>query len=251
MPPTGTVTLSSGSYNSGAITLVGCSATIVIPANSLSAGTDILTATYSGDANYAQGTDATSGATSPTETESVFAIAATAPTAVTAGSSATSTVTVSTTTAYSGTVALSCALTNSPTGAVDLPTCALSKASVILASGSTSTTSTATITSVGSASALARPVNDGKQNGWMHLGGGAAMALLVFFGIPARRRNWSAMLGLLLLLAAMGTVSGCGGSSSSSGKTGTTAGNYTFTITTVGTPVQTPAPTTTFTLTIN
>jgi hypothetical protein len=85
----------------------------------------------------------------------------------------------------------------------------------------------------------------------MHLGGGAALALLVFLGIPARRRNWSAMLGLVLLLVALGTVSGCGGSTSSSGQTGTTAGSYTFTITATGTPVQNPAPTTSFTLSIN
>jgi hypothetical protein len=252
MPPTGTVTLSGGGYTSAAITLVGASATIVIPANSLSAGTDILTATYSGDANYTQGTGVTAGANSPTETESVFAVTATAPAAVTAGSPATSTVTVSTTTAYSGTVALSCALTNSPGGAVDLPTCALSKSSVTLASGSTSVTATATITSVGATTALALPVNNGKQNDWMHLGGGAALALLVFLGIPSRRRSWSAMLGLMLLLAALGTVSGCGGSSSStSGKTGTTAGSYTFTVTGTGSPSVTPAPITTFTLTIN
>lgn len=250
MTPTGTVTLSSGSYTSGAITLVGGSATIVIPANSLSAGTDVLSASYSGDPNYAQGTGATSGSSSPTETQSLFALAATTPAAVAAGSPATSTVTVSTTTAYSGTVALSCVLTNSPSGAVDLPNCSLSKSSVTLASGSTSVTATATVTSVGATSALASPVN-GKQNNWMHLGGGAALALLVFLGIPARRRNWGAMLGLMLLLAAMGTISGCGGSSSSSGQTGTTAGSYTFMITAAGTPVQTPAPTTTFTLTIN
>jgi hypothetical protein len=250
MTPTGTVTLSSGSYTSGAITLVGGSATIVIPANSLSAGTDTLTATYSGDPNYAQGTGATSGTSSPTETQSVFAVAATAPAAVAAGSLATSTVTVSTTTAYSGSVALSCALTTSPSGAVDLPTCAVNKSSVTLASGSSSVTATATVTSVGATSALASPVNNGKQNGWMPLGG-AALALLIFLGIPSRRRSWSAMLGLMLLLAAMGTVSGCGGSSSSThGQSGTTAGSYTFTVSAAGNPVQTPAPTATFTLTI-
>jgi hypothetical protein len=103
---------------------------------------------------------------------------------------------------------------------------------------------------------MASPLNDGKQNGWMRVGGGTVLALLVFLGIPSRRRGWRAMLGVLLLIAALGTLSGCGGSSSSSsgkglGKAGTTAGSYTFTVTGTGTPAETPAPTTTFTLTIN
>jgi len=59
--PTGTVTLSGGGYTSAATTLVGGIATIVISANSLSAGNDTLTATYSGDSNYAAATGAKAG----------------------------------------------------------------------------------------------------------------------------------------------------------------------------------------------
>ena len=54
--PTGTVTLSGGGYTSAAATLASGSATIVIPANSLSAGTDTLTASYSGDTTYTPAT---------------------------------------------------------------------------------------------------------------------------------------------------------------------------------------------------
>ncbi len=58
--PTGTVTISgpgqSGTYSSPAQTLTSGSATIVIPATSLAAGSDRLTVTYSGDANYASNT---------------------------------------------------------------------------------------------------------------------------------------------------------------------------------------------------
>jgi hypothetical protein len=49
--PTGTVTLSSGTYTSAATTLASGSASIVIPANSLAAGSDTLTASYAPDAN--------------------------------------------------------------------------------------------------------------------------------------------------------------------------------------------------------
>jgi hypothetical protein len=250
--PTGTVTLSGGGYTSSAATLVDGSYTFTIPSNSLSAGADTLTATYSGDSVYLAG----AGTASVTVTQSAYSLAATAPAAVTAGSPATSTVTVSTTTAYSGTVTLSCALTKSPSGATNLPTCAASTQSVTLTGASASATATVTVTSVAATTAMASPVNDGKQNGWMRVGGGTVLAFILFLGIPSRRHGWRAMLGVLLLMTAIGTLSGCGGSSSSnsgkgSGKAGTTAGSYTFTVTGTGTPAEAPAPTTTFTLTIN
>ncbi len=50
--PTGTVTLSGGGYTSSAATLTGGNYSITIPANSLSAGSDTLTASYSGDSMY-------------------------------------------------------------------------------------------------------------------------------------------------------------------------------------------------------
>jgi len=59
--PTGTVTLSGGGYTSIAVALSSGSATITIPANSLSAGNDTLTASYSGDANYAPATGGATG----------------------------------------------------------------------------------------------------------------------------------------------------------------------------------------------
>jgi hypothetical protein len=57
--PSGTVTLGSGSYASSATALTGGAATITIPASTLPAGQDALTASYSGDANY----NATTGKT--------------------------------------------------------------------------------------------------------------------------------------------------------------------------------------------
>ncbi len=52
-------------------------------------------------------------------------------------------------------------------------------------------------------------------------GGAAALCAVLLFGIPARRRAWRAMLGLLLMVGVMGAV-GCGSSSSSSGSNTTT-----------------------------
>jgi subtilase family serine protease len=260
--PTGTVTLSSGSYNSGAQTLgtAGCTAgscvTITIPANSLNAGADTLTATYSGDANYF----GSAGTTSVTVTASAFALSATNIASLTPGATTgnTSTVTVSSTTDYSGTVTLTCALTTSPSGANSsyLPTCAATSglSTVTMTSGTASGTGSVTVSTTAASAALAYPKLPGKSRGLFGAGSGALLALLLFFGIPARRRSWRSMLGILVLMAALGSLAACGGGSSGGSTTsnpGTTAGTYTFTVTGTGNPTVTPAPTTTFTVTVN
>jgi hypothetical protein len=63
--------------------------------------------------------------------------------------------------------------------------------------------------------------------------GGTALALVLLFGIPRQRRDWPAVLGLLVLFASIGAV-GCGGGSGSGGgggNSGTTAGTYTISVT--------------------
>jgi hypothetical protein len=62
---------------------------------------------------------------------------------------------------------------------------------------------------------------------------------------------------VLVLIAAFGTLSACGGSNSGGGggggggSTGTTAGTYTFTVTATGMPAISSAPSTIITLTVN
>ena len=88
----------------------------------------------------------------------------------------------------------------------------------------------------------------------MGAGGGAVLAFLVFLGIPARRRSWRSMLGILVVMAALGGLTACGSSVSSGGSTttpGTTAGTYTFTVTPTSSPSFTTEPSTTFTVTVN
>jgi subtilase family serine protease len=242
--PTGTVTLASGSYTSSATTLTAGSGTINIPANSLSAGTDTLTASYSGDSVYSTG----SGTTSVTVTQSTFSLTATTPANINKGSAATSTVTVNTTNNYSGTVALSCALTSGPSNSSgDAPTCSASSGGVSPGSTGSATVSTRAATT----SALERPALPGKIRGL--LDGGAVLALLVMFGIPARRRAWRAMLGALVLMIAIGSLAACGGGGGGGGTSdpGTASGMYTFTVTGTGTPAQTSGNTTTFTVAVN
>jgi hypothetical protein len=112
-------------------------------------------------------------------------------------------------------------------------------------------------TTAASTSELVRPqigpgrVGSGK--GWLGAGSGAVLALILFFGIPARRRSWRSMLGMVVLMAILGTMAGCGGGGGGGGSKnpGTTAGTYTFTVTATGTPAQSSGNTTTFTVTVN
>jgi subtilase family serine protease len=250
--PTGTVTLSGGGYASTAETLSGGSYSFTIPANSLSVGSDTLTVNYSGDSNYASATGtANVTVTAATTATGTFTLSATTPAAVAPGTSATSTITVSTTTGYVGTATLSCALTSPAASSVsDAPTCSLSSTAVTLSSTTTSATTTATVSTTAATASEHTPPNPrGKGSGWM--GGGAVLAFLVFLGIPARRRSWRSMLGAVVVMMALGGLSGCGNFwQDPYTAAGTSAGTYTFTVTGTGVP-QVTAVTTTFTVTVN
>jgi hypothetical protein len=51
---------------------------------------------------------------------------------------------------------------------------------------------------------------------WWVAGGGAALACVFLFGIPARRRRWQSLLGALLVVIVAFSVSGCGAANMSS-----------------------------------
>jgi hypothetical protein len=251
--PTGTVKISGGGYTSAAEALVSDAYTFTIPANSLTAGSDVLTVSYSGDPNYSAATGTATVTVTSAASTGTFTLSATTPAAVAPGTSATSTITVSTADSYTGTASLTCALTSSPSGAVDVPTCSLSPTSVALSSTSTNGTITATVATTAATTAqLARPEPHGTGREWM--GGGAVLALLFFFGIPARRRSWRSMLSAFLVMAALAGLAGCGDFwQAPAGNTagGTTAGAYTFTVTGTGAPAVSTAVTTTFAITVN
>jgi trimeric autotransporter adhesin len=184
-----------------------------------------------------------------------FNVSATTASVSSPGESANSTVTVATSTGYAGTVTITCALTSSPAGAQFAPTCSGGASPISLSSGTTSGTTTVTLnTTAATSGELVYPRVGGKGRGWAGAGGGAVLALLLFFGIPARRRSWRAMLGMVMLLAALGGLASCGGGSGGGGgggTAGTTTGTYTFTVTGTGNPTQSTGNTATFTLTVN
>ena len=261
--PTGSVTLTAGSYTSAATPLTGAgTASFTVPANSLtgtaSGETDTITASYSGDANYASGTKNAS----ETVTQSAFSFVQNptpSPSSVDPGGTATVTITGNTSnTDYTGTFTLnSCTLTSSSVTSPNAPPTCLVTGTITYASGTPTGSGTATVSTTSAiTSGLVRPALPGKGHGWLGAGGGAVLALLIFFGIPARRRSWRSMMGILVAMVALGVLSSCGGSGGGGGGGTTTipghsAGTYTFTVSGTGNPAFTPTPTTTFTLTVN
>ena len=249
-PATGTVKLSGGGLSTSSPptgTLASGSASIPIQPSSLNAGAVVLTATYSGDSTYGVAT----GTANVTVTQSTFALAAAAAASVSAGGSTTSTITGTSSNNYTGPVTLACALTSSPSGATNLPTCSISAGSpMTFANGTPGGTATAAVSTTAKTASLVKP----KVGGWLGAGEGFALALLLMIGIPAKRRGWRAMLGVMLLMIALGSIAACGGGGGGGGgggNPGTTSGMYTFTVTGTGTPAQSSGNTATFTVTVN
>ena len=221
---TGTVTFNNGSSSLGSASVSNNMATLTT--TTLPVGTDSITAAYSGDSNF---TESTSGALSQVVSASTGSFGA--PNGSSAGSISvepgattgnTAVISVVGTNGFSGTVNLTCAI--APTAASDPATCALSPTSLAL-SGTTVQTSTLTVSTTAASSA------DGRLQ-WQQ-GGGIAVAFVLLLAVPRRRRSWLAMVVLLAIVAA-GGVMGCGGKGSNSGgggNPGTTAGNYTITVT--------------------
>ena len=248
---------SSVNITSGAVTAT-------LTANSTSTtttGAYVITVTGTGPATHATTVNVTvNAAATPT-----FTIAATAPGTVSPGASPMSTVTVTGSGGYTGSVTLACTLNSGgpSNSAADTPSCAIgytSGSSIALSGSTTSGTASATVTTHAAVADMVVPKfgnGKGPRGTLFGAGSGALLAVLLFFGIPARRRSWRSMLGILIALVALGALSSCGGGSNNGGggtnpkDPGTAAGSYTFTITGTGSPAVTPAPTTTFTISVN
>ena len=206
--PSGTVTLSGGGYNSSAETLSGGSYSFTIPANSLSAGTDTLTGTYSGDSTYASATGtATVAVAAPT-----FILSATNVT-MNAGSSGTSTVTVTPADGYTGTVTLTA--TGPSNEGITL------MGGTVTINSAASGTGTITVNTT-KASSSSVPASARNSSRWFETASGAAMAALLLFFIPGPLRRPRKILSALLLTIAFSFAGiGCGGGGGSSKTTPT------------------------------
>jgi hypothetical protein len=231
--PTGTVTLTNSAgatVGTGALAVVNTANGQAAQATITVSGT-AATVNYPGDTNYTSSSAAFTGGGS-----ALFSLSA-APTTITvpSGSSATTTISVTPAAGFTGTVSVACAVTGSGSPA---PTCSLAQPSVAITSAKAGT-DVLTVTAVSASAAV--HVADSADRTW-YAAGGIALAGILLFGLPGRRRAWQRMLSLMLLIIAAGVV-GCGGTSSGGGGGGgggTPAGSYTVTVTaTSGTATQT------------
>jgi hypothetical protein len=149
-----------------------------------------------------------------------------------------STLTLTPSGGFTGSVALTAVLATSPTGAQYPPTLSFGSTTPVSITGATAGTATLTVsTTAATSAALVHPQRPGVP--WYAVAG-ATLAGIFLFCIPARRRSWRRMLGVIIFLAFLtGGLISCGGGGSSSsgggggggGIAGTTAGTYTITIT--------------------
>jgi hypothetical protein len=159
----------------------------------------------------------------------------------------TSLITVTPAGGFTGAIAMTCTISASPTGASDLPTCSLAAPSVTI-SGTTALTDLLTVNTTPATTALNKPANP-----LWPTTGGAVLALVFFFGIPARRRKSLSLLGLLVFFVSISAI-GCGSGGGGGGggantNPGTTEGTYSVTVT--GTSASGTAETSVVTLTVN
>jgi subtilase family serine protease len=133
----------------------------------------------------------------------------------------TSTITITPSGGFTGSVALKAVITSSPPNAQNPPTFSFGSTSPVSITGVAAGTAMLTISTTAAASAeLVHPKHDGVH--W-YAAGSAALACLLLFGFPARRRrSWRTMLGMMVLLAGLAAgVLSCGGGGSTSTPTPT------------------------------
>ena len=232
--PTGTITVSGGGFQSASTALVNGSAAVVIPPNTFTNGSYVLTAAYSGDANYPASTGSLLlNVATPQPSFSLNVSPATLSISAGASSGNTFSVQVQATGGFTGTVTLSAAPGPTAPNLINQPQFTFSSLGTVTTSESVAltgaqTTATATLT------ILTTAPNTASNTGHTGLGlwrtaGGLALAGLLLLGIPARR--WRSMLmALPLSIVLLGGLGSCGGSGSSTttktANPGTTPGNY-------------------------
>ena len=248
--PTGYVTF----YDNGNVFSVIATSTggAVVTTVTLPAGTDVITASYTGDTNFNAQTSINSVTVTVAPTTGTFTIGPAAPAtlSLSQGKSSILSVPVTGNSIFNGTVNLTCS--GAPSGA----TCTVNPTSVSLSVSSSAATETSTVSVLIATAAPVTSVSDnGHLPGLMKAVGGISVAGILMLCLPRRRgRRWNAltMVAVFVLgLGSMAALNGCGGkapvppTTTTSG--GTPTGTYTITVTgTSGGQTQTA----TFSLTV-
>ena len=202
--PTGTVYFVSNGYTIATANLPTGAAGAPLSVTTTALGANILggvnqiIAVYTGDTTYLW---SYSAPTSATVDQSDFTLASQNQVlSIAAGSSGTATVNLASESGFDANVNLTCASPNS------LITCSVSPGSVTV-----NGLATAAVT-IKVAASTASSTNSDKRL-W-YAGSSAALACFLLYGIPARRRSWRGMLGLLLFAVLTANI-GCGGGGTS------------------------------------
>jgi len=208
--PTGTVTLYGGGFTAAAQTLSNGSATFTIPGGSLSAGSDILTATYNGSATESSSTGTATVTVVPPPAS--FTLSAT-PVVVTAGKSATTTITVTPVNGYSGAITLTAQVTASPSGSIAAPT--FTPSLISIGSGATAPVSGLLLvltTGAASTPASVRTLTSG-ASGWFLGAGILALLPAIPIYFARRKSRWIQLVCLALITVSVALLQiGCSGS---------------------------------------
>jgi subtilase family serine protease len=231
----GTAPVTAGASGTGTATLAVSSATTAL---GFTAGSDTITAAYGGDSIYA----ASSGTAAITVTNPGITMTVgnmTIPSA-SAGNSASSTITITSTQGYTGTVNLTASAPSLNAGY------SLGATSLAISGGGTASTTITIQTLAASLQKGAQGNSQGTTNRLIVGAGAAGFGVFFLLGIPGfRKRRWPAATSLLLL-GLLGTMMGCGSSTSGAA----TAGAYTVTVTATDSSNNTITTSAAFTVTI-
>ncbi len=237
------ITVQGGENTLGTVALTNGQAQLTTTA--ILAGQQLVLAGYFGDPNYATSMGMTAEVVTAAPTFTVSANPTTVSISKPGGAGST-TLTFTGINGFSGTIPLSPALC---AGMASETTCSFSASSVALSS--TITTATATVTFQTTAASMAPPQSKERPlefRPWRLSGNLAVMWLfcigILFAGLRARRRRWSAVL-TLVAIASLLVIGSCGGKGGGGGVTnpGTPVGNDPNVVISFSVAGVTPAPT--------
>jgi len=216
---TGTVTLTGGGYTSAVTSLVGGSASITVPAGSLAAGSETLTASYTGDSNYSVNTGASPTVTVTKATPSVTVTPS--PSSITTVQGLTVTVAVS---GGSG--------NPTATGSVTLNSGSYTSAATTLSGGSATITVPAASLAVGSETLTASYTPDSSSSSIYNSSSGSSSPVTVTKTTPTVSVTPTpASITTAQTLSVMVAVSGGSGNPTPTGTVTLGGGGYTSTAT--------------------
>jgi hypothetical protein len=233
----GTIPVNSWVQGSGPSAVDAFNGTVALSGLAL-APNNVFVVTYSGDRNYAgSGTTIRLGKSGAagidSGTPSIF-LSSGGNLTLHAGATSdnTTSITVTPYGGFTGQVRLGCTVAASSSTASALPSCSIPPG-VTLAE-SAATVSLSVVTTTGPANAQ---LHGPGSPPFLFSGAGAAFALLLFFGVPARKRAWGALLGVLAAAILVSTM-GCGViagtkpvQSTNTTNSGTAPGGYIITVT--------------------